>query len=134
MKRLIATQLALLAALGAAVAFGQEPPPDKPFKAVHLVNLASASEEAALITALADMNQAVTKAGQPSIRYRLWKVAGQQKGSHAYLWESSWPGRAVYEAVHNHAEWVAAAKRHPEMEKIMKDEVYNRYVEVMGKK
>jgi hypothetical protein len=121
--------VALCAALGTAV-LAQEAPPKEAFKAVHLVTLTSEADVASLLGALDDMNAAVAKAGFPDIRYRLYKVTGKQAGSYNYLWESSWPGGAVYDKVHKNEAWVAATKKHPEMEALMKDEVYNRYVEV----
>ena len=125
--------LCLVAAFGPTVR-AQEAPPKEPFKAVHLVNLKSAADVAALQAALADINKVVANAGYPGVRYRLYKVIGKQAGAYAYLWESSWPGGEVYERVHKTAEWSASAKRHPEVEALMKDEIYNRYIEVPSAK
>jgi hypothetical protein len=114
-------------------ALAQEPAPKEAFKAVHLVTLTSA-DVATLLSALADINAAVTKAGHPEVRYRLYRVVGKQMGSHNYMWESSWPSGAVYDKVHQSPAWQAATKKHPEMERLMKNEVYNRYVEVTSAK
>ena len=41
-------------------------------------------------------------------------------------------GGAVYDQVHANPAYLAAAKKHPEVERLMKNEVYNRYVEVIS--
>lgn len=133
LSRGIVLSVVLSAALG-AVAFAQEPPPEGPFKAVHLVGLKSPADVAQLQTALEDMNRAVAAAGFSNIRYRLYKVVGKQDGNYNYLWESSWPSGDVYTRVHKSEDWLAATRKHPEIETLMKDEVYNRYVEVMPAK
>ena len=125
--------LSLIAAFATPV-LAQDAPPQEAFKAVHLVNLKSPADLAALQAALADLNKAMANAGYPDIRYRLYKVAGKQAGAYAYLWESSWPGGEVHEKVHKHPEWIASSKKHPELDALMKDEVYNRYVEVPAAK
>ncbi len=126
--------LVVIAAFGTPV-LAQDAPPKEAFKAVHLMNLKSPADVTAVQVAIADMNKAVATAGYPNIRYRLYKVVGKQAGAFAYLWESSWPGGDVYDKVHNHPEWIASSQRHPELAAYMKDEVYNRYVEVAaGKK
>jgi hypothetical protein len=132
MKRLFATPLFLVLVLAAAVA--QEAPPKDAFKAVHLVNVTSASDVAELQSMIADMNAAVAKAGYPNIRYRLFKVFGTQAGTYNHLLESSWPGGEAYDRVHKSAGWLAAAQKHPEFARITKDQVYNRYVEVLPTK
>ena len=111
----------------------QEPAPKEAFKAVHLVTLAPA-DVARLLAALADLNAAVASAGQPEIRYRLYKVVGKQAGNYNYMWESSWPSGAVYDQIHNSPAFQAATQKHPEVKELMKDEVYNRYVEVTSAK
>ena len=111
----------------------QEPAPKQAFKAVHLVTLTSA-DVAPLLAALADLNAAIAGAGQPEIRYRLYKVVGKQVGNYNYMWESSWPSGAVYDRIHNGPAFQEATKKHPEVERLMKDEVYNRYVEVTSAK
>lgn len=127
--RSLVPQLFLLATFGATV-LAQDPPPKEAFKAVHLVNLKSPADVAALQASLADINKVVANAGYRDVRYRLYKVIGKQAGAYAYLWESSWPGGEVYAKVHQSAEWSAASKKHPELDVLMKDEIYNRYVEV----
>ncbi len=107
----------------------QEPAPKEAFKAVHLVTLTSA-DLAALLASLADVNAAVAEAGHPEIRYRLYRVVGKQAGNYNYMWESSWPSGAVYDRVHQSPAFQAATKKSPDMERLMKNETYNRYVEV----
>lgn len=119
----------LFAALGASV-LAQEPVPKEAFRSVHLVTLRSAADEAAVLAAFAEINAAVAEAGYPEIRYRLYKVTGEQSGNHNYLWESSWPGGAVYDKVHKHPKYEAAVKKHPAVDTLRKREIYNRYVEV----
>jgi len=126
----IALSVVLSVAL-CAPALAQEAPPAGPFKAVHLVGLDSAADVAKLQAALDDMNRAVAAAGFSNIRYRLYKVVGRQNGNYNYLWESSWPSGDVYTRVHKSEDWLAATKKHPEIDALMKDEIYNRYVEVM---
>lgn len=131
MRSRLSLFVALCALVGSA-SLAQElaPPPEKPFKALHLFNLPSAEAEAKVLSVIADLNDAVAKAGHPKIRYQLWKVAGVQQGAHAYLLESMWPGRAVYEEVHDGAAFKAAQAKHPEVAKLFEGEVYNRLVEV----
>lgn len=119
----------------AAAAATPNPVPDQEFRAVHLLNL-TAAQETDLLASFADLNKMFVKLGCTTCNYHLWKVAGRQAGANAYLWESSWPGKAVYEKLHNTPEWKAlsatpAGKR---MEEITKNEVYNRFVEVKAAK
>jgi hypothetical protein len=111
-------------------AAAQEAPPAGAFKAVHLTNL-TPQQVAALSAWMADMNAVIAKAGHPDIGYRLYKVTGTQVGKYEYMWESSWPSRDVYTKIHNSPEWKVVAERHPGLDGIMKDEIYNRYVEVL---
>ena len=126
-------RLCLITAFGAPV-LAQDAPPKEAFRAIHLVNLKSPADVAAVQAALADLNKAMANAGYPDVRYRLYKVVGKQAGGYAYLWESSWPGGDVYDKVHQHPEWIASSRKHPELDALMKDEVYNRYVEVPAAK
>ncbi len=125
----IVLDLVLAATLGTVALHAQEPPPKEAFKAVHLVTVTPA-QEATLLAALADMNTVIAQAGHPEIRYRLYKVTGKQVGNYSYMWESSWPSGAVYDEVHKTPAYQAATEKHPEMNELMKNEVYNRYVEV----
>lgn len=116
-------------AVPGSAALAQGAPPSTAFKAVHLVTLNDA-QAATLLTGLTDLNAAVAKAGHPEIRYRLFKVTGQQAGTFNYLWESSWPSREVYQKVHDDSAYKAAIGRHPNLQELLKEQVYNRYVEV----
>ena len=127
--RSVVSQTFLIAAFGAIVA-AQDAPPRAPFKAVHLMNLRSAADVAAVQAAIDDMNTVVANAGYREVRYRLYKVTGKQTGEYTYLWESSWPGGDAYEKVHKSAEWLANSKKHSRLEELSKDSIYNRYVEV----
>jgi hypothetical protein len=115
--------------LGTWALAAQEPAPKGAFKTVHLVTLGP-TEESMLTAALAEINAAVAKAGHPQIRYRLYKVTGKQAGDYNYMWEATFPSGAVYDAVHKSPAFEAATKKHPEIDQLMKNEVYNRYVEV----
>jgi hypothetical protein len=125
----IVLDLVLAATLGTVALHAQEPPPKEAFKAVHLVTLTPA-QESKLLTAFADMNTVLAEAGHPEIRYRLYKVTGKQVGSHSHMWESSWPSGAVYDELHKSPAFLATTKKHPAIEELMQDEIYNRYVEV----
>jgi hypothetical protein len=114
-------------------AVAQEAPPAQAFKAVHLTNL-TPEQVAALQAWMTDMNAAMAKAGHPEIRYRLYKVIGKQAGKYEYLWESSWPSGDVYTKIHNSPEWRAVVERHSGIDAVLRDETYNRYVEVMPEK
>jgi hypothetical protein len=129
---LVVVRLALVGTF-AVTAAAQKPLPKEPFKAVHLVNITSPADVAALQATIDDLNAVVTKAGMGETRYRLYKVAGKRAGTYNYLLESSWPGGDVYDRIHKSAEWTGAAMKHPEFARITKDEVYNRYVEVQSK-
>ena len=121
----------MLVVLGvlATPGFAQEPPPKGPFKAVHLVNLTEA--QAGMVqAAIADMNAVMAKAGYKDIRYRLYKVFGKQAGPYNYLWESVWPSGEIYVKVHQSPDWAAASKKNAAIDDLMKNELYNRFVEV----
>lgn len=131
----IALRFSLFAALAATIMAQNDAPPDRVFKTSHLLNLPSDVTESALLSILTDMNQAIAKAGCAKCRYALFKVHGQQQGTYSYMWEAAWPGGAVYAKVHNDPGYQAALRRHPELEeKVMKNEIYNRYVEVLPAK
>jgi hypothetical protein len=127
--RSVVSHALLIAAFGAIVA-AQDAPPKAPFKAVHLMNLRSAADVAAVQAAIDDMNTVLANAGYRDVRYRFYKATGKQAGEYTYLWESSWPGGEVYEKVHKSPEWLASSKKHPRLEELSKDSIYNRYVEV----
>ena len=107
----------------------QEPVPAGPFRAVHLVSL-TPQQVATLQAWMADMNAFIEKAGHKDVRYRLFKVVGKQAGKYDFMWESSWPSGEVYEKIHRLPEWKTIGSRHPGIGELVKDEIYNRYVEV----
>jgi hypothetical protein len=111
----------------------QQPAPREAFKAVHLVNL-TADDVTMFLSAIADVNAVLVDAGHSEARYHLYKVAGKQSGDYTYLWESSWPSGAVYDDVHGNPMFLSAIKKHPVIERLMTNEVYNRYVEVTSAK
>ena len=123
--------ICVTAGLLPAVAQNQDTPPNQPFQAVHLIKVPSPDAEKTLLAVLTDINKAIVKGGCPKCEYHLWKVFGTQAGDYNYLWMSSWPGRDVYVKVHNSADYQGAFNKHPELEKIMDTQVYNRYVEVV---
>src|SRR4051812_31466575 len=131
--------LPVVARVALVVAFvmtasAQEAPPKEPFKAIHLVKITSEADVAAMQATLADLNAVIAKEGYRDIRYRLYKVTGSQAGSYNYLVESSWSGGDAYDKVHKSAEWLSTTKKHSDFERITKEQVYNRYVEVQSTK
>jgi hypothetical protein len=96
----VTTVLTTLIVAGFSSVAQSPPVPEGPFKSVHLVTL-DAAQEATMTRSLAQINSALTKAGYPNLRYRLYKVSGNQQGQFTHLWEASWSGRAEYDKVHN---------------------------------
>jgi formylglycine-generating enzyme required for sulfatase activity len=128
----VALFLSLVSLILTMGAVAQEQPPAGPFKAVHLVTL-DAAQEAKLTGTLAQFNAAIAKAGYPNAQYRLYKVAGKQQGQYSHLWESSWSGRAEYEKIHNLPVYQQASSLLKDLMPMMKDEAYNRFVEIPTK-
>ena len=133
MRRKSLTLAAVVLGIVAIAVAAQEPPPARGFKAVHLTNLTS-QQVTALQAWMADMNAVIAKAGHPDIRYRLYKAIGTRAGKYEYMWESSWTSGDIYTKIHNSPEWKAVAERHPGLDALLKDEIYNRYVEVLPEK
>lgn len=127
------TLVAALLATTVMTAAAQEPLPSAPFKAVHLVSL-TPQQVATLQAWMADINGVMEKAGHKEARYRLYKVIGKQSGKYDYMWESSWPSGAVYSKIHNSPEWRSIGEKHAAVRELTKDEIYNRYVEVLPDK
>ena len=126
--RLLALVFVVLVATVVRVA-AQDPVPTGAFRAVHLVNL-SPQQVAVLQAWMTDINAVIDKAGHKDIRYRLYKVTGKQAGPYAYMWESVWPSGEVYRKIHELPAWKAVADKHSNLNAVLKDEIYNRYVEV----
>lgn len=102
-----------------------------PLLALHLFNLPAAESEAEFISMLADLNAAIAAAGHPETRYTFWKVTGEQAGPRAYLFGSIWADRATYDAVHAHPAYTSVTATHQAaFERLVLDEVYNRYERV----
>jgi hypothetical protein len=131
MKR-VALFLSLLSLIPTTGAGAQEQSTERPFKTIHLVTL-DAAQEAKLAGTIAEFNAAIAKAGFPNAQYRLYKVEGKQQGQYSHLWESSWSGRAEYEKVHNLPMYQQASSALKNLMPLMKDEVYNRFVEIPTK-
>ena len=129
----VALFLSLVSLILTMGAVAQEQPPEGPFKTVHLVTL-DAAQEAKLTGTLAQFNAAIAKAGYPNAQYRLYKVAGKQQGQYSHLWVSSWSGRAEYEKIHNLPAYQEASSLLKDLTALMKDEAYNRFVEIPTKK
>jgi hypothetical protein len=113
----------------AAAQTAQAPAPDIPFRTVHLINIES-GKEAEVLAIFEQFNQVMAKLGCADCRYRLWKVSGNQQGPHAYIWDSIWPGRAMYDTIHNASDWKTLSSSQENLQKLLKDHVYNRLVEV----
>ena len=127
------TRVALILSLASLMltmsAIAQEQPPEGPFKTVHLVTL-DAVQEAKLVGTLARYNEVLTKAGFPNAQYRLYKVAGRQQGQYSHIWECSWSGSAEYDKIHNLPMYQEESALLKDLLPFMKDEVYNRFVEI----
>jgi hypothetical protein len=132
----LALCLGLVGICARAQSVPTDAPPTQPFHAVHLlwIDLQQPDAEKTVLTAVASMNQVIAKAGCPDCIYHLWKVSGQQNGSHNYLLVSDWPGRAMYDKVHNSPEYLMGAQSWLRLRSVVKSEVYNRYVEMQPPK
>jgi hypothetical protein len=137
MKRSVSLllRLSLSAVLGSVCLLvrAQDAPPQEAFQAVHLIKVDTATHpeaEKTMLAAIADMNKAIVKAGCKTCIYHLWKVAGDSGKGLNYLQISYWPGREVYEKVHNSAEYAAASKNWESLRSVVADEGYFRFVEL----
>ena len=124
--------LSLLCLILTTSAGAQEQSADRPFKTIHLVTLDSA-QEAKLTGTIVQFNAAIVKAGFPNAQYRLYKVEGKQQGQYSHLWEASWSGQAEYEKIHSLPVYQEASAALKNLMPLMKDEVYNRFVEIPTK-
>ena len=127
--RSLALAVAVVATTVIPVA-AQDDPPTGPFRAVHLVSL-TPQQVAVMQAWMSDINAVLDKAGHQDSRYRLFKVIGKQAGQYDFMWESSWSSGDVYTRIHSSAEWRAVGEKHPGVSALTKDEIYNRYVEVL---
>ena len=58
------------------------------YKSIHLMKLTSSNAEASLLQKLAEANKLYVRLGYPNIRYRVWKISGEQSGTFTHIWES----------------------------------------------
>jgi hypothetical protein len=126
------TFCAVLAA-GRLLAQTQDTPPQEAFQAIHLIRVDTTNHpgaEKTMLAAIAEMNMAIVKAGCKTCIYHLWKVVGNSAGNLNYMQISSWPGREVYEKVHNSAEYNEASKNWESLRSVLADEGYFRVVEL----
>ena len=120
-------------AAGWLLAQGQDTPPQEAFQAIHLIRVDTANHpgaEKTMLAAIAEMNKAIVKAGCKTCIYHLWKVVGDSAGQLNYMQLSNWPGREVYEKVHNSAEYNEASKNWESLRSVVADEGYFRVVEL----
>jgi hypothetical protein len=100
-------------------------------KSHHLFNLPDGVTEEELASALTEINRAIFESGHHHAGYRLWKVAGEQAGDYAYMWEGSWPSQEAYEVIHDLETYQAAGESMRDIyEAISAVQIYNRYVEI----
>ncbi len=123
--------LAVCIALMATIAPAQDDAPIQPFQAVHLfsIDLQKPNAEKTVLAAIAEMNRAIIKAGCPDCIYHLWKAYGDA-GNYNYIEISFWPGRDMYDKVHNDPSYMAASTKWSDLRSVVKEEVYSRYVEL----
>jgi hypothetical protein len=109
-------------------------PPSQPFQAVHLyhIDVPGPEAEKKMIDAYAEINKAIAKAGCKKCVYHLWKAHEQPEKGINYIQVSWWPGREIYEKVHKDAGFLAAGKKaEPAFGSMVKEQTYNRYVEIV---
>ena len=103
-------------------------------KSHHLFNFPEGGTEADMAEALQEINRAIADSGHPNAGYRLWKVTGEQAGEYSYLWEGVWPDQATYDVIHEseslNKAWEKAVEGFPLFERIMNNQVYNRFIEI----
>jgi hypothetical protein len=128
----LALSLSLLSLILTTSAGAQQQSTDRPFRTVHLVTL-DAVQQAKLTGSIAQFNAAIVKAGFPNAQYHLYKVEGKQQGQYSLLWESSWSGQAEYDKIHSLPMYQQASAAFKNLMPLMKDEVYNRFVEIPTK-
>ncbi len=69
------------------------------FKTAHIFDLESAEVEGELVQIMSRFNALFDEIGYPECRYHLWQLEVEGELPR-YLWESTWPSRAVYDEVH----------------------------------
>ncbi len=125
-------RVVLCIVLFAGCLWAQDSAPDQPFQAVHLlwVDVHQPSAEIAVRSAIAGLNQVITKAGCPECTYHLWKVVDAAQGSYNYVQVSQWPSGTVYDKIHNSPEYIAASRNWENIRSVVTRETYSRYTEI----
>jgi len=77
----------------------QDPSAETGFKTAHIFDLKSPEAERDLVQVMSRFNALFEELGYPECRYHLWKLESEGELP-SYLWESTWPSRAVYDEVH----------------------------------
>ncbi len=104
--------------------------PDVAFQTVHLFNLPE-GDLARLTDALRQYNAVILRLGHAEARYRLWRLEGDAGARPVYLWQSTWPSRAVYDAVHADTAYQALLRvTFAPLSQLLKDHTYGQYREV----
>jgi hypothetical protein len=116
------------ASLGSA-AGADEVLPDGPFKTVHLM-IVTPVQEAFLLIAVKDFNQAFAKEGCSSCVYRAFKMAVGKPSKYNYMMTADWPSSDMYLKMHASPAFTAAYKHNPILDELSKTEFYGRYVEM----
>ena len=102
-----------------------------PLKSVHLLNLSSEIIESQYVSALSELNKAISDLGYPDSGYRLWKVQGDSDTEYIYLMEGNWPSQAAYDKIHESEIYLNAVELFQANEKLKDiEQVYLRYSEV----
>lgn len=105
------------------------------YRTVHTFSLPSAQDEAKLLSVLEEFNQVIARLGAREARYRLWKIQGAEAGLSGYMYESTWPSLEVYDRVHGEAAYKKVLEKNlPFLREILKNEIYDKVVELGPKK
>lgn len=105
--------------------------PGTQLKSVHLFSLTWDVEEALIINALQELNEAVAEVGYPEYGYRLWEVSADHEGDYTHLLEGTWPNQEIYDEIHRAEVFQRTATRvAPLLESLILGRLYNRYTEI----
>ncbi len=104
--------------------------PDAAFQTVHLFNLAD-GDLPRLTDVLRQFNAVIVRLGHPEAKYRLWRLEGEAGARPVYLWQSTWPSRAAYDAVHADTAYQALVRAaFAPLSQLLKDHTYGQYREL----
>ena len=103
--------------------------PIGPFKTVHLLTVNPAEAES-LAKAVVDLNQELHSDGCTSCEYKLFSLFAGNSGRPNFMLTGDWPSRVGYLKAHASADYAAANKRNPVLERLYAAEYYGRFVEV----